>query len=444
MRCSLVFTMLILCPAICLAQDPSVDVKCNGLDSGVLIDPGSIARITFDVTAGSGAGNTVDVWVVTETPHGYFSYDGTGAYAGWAYGFGNVYYTGPLTDFSDTPFDGVPPEGHYTTFVAMDAWANGRLDVNLIFVLDSVDFLVGYPPPPGMVAIPAGTFEMGDHHGVGDPDEVPVHTVTLDAFFMDIYELTNSIYCDYLNSAYAQGLIEVRNGEVYKYGDTEPYLDTSSADGDSRIHWDGQVFTVEPGKEDHCLLEVSWYGAAAYCNWRSAQEGLTPCFDLEAWTCDFTVDGYRLPTEAEWEYAARGGEHNPYYKYPWGDPINGSCANYVNSGDPYETGPTPWTTPVGYYDGNQIPAGVDMVNGYGLYDMSGNIMVWCYDWYDGSYYSSSPSDNPRGPASGDYRVLRGGYWYYDTTKLRCAFRYRHYPDRRHNPYAIRVARSDFR
>jgi len=161
---------------------------------------------------------------------------------------------------------------------------------------------------------------------------------------------------------------------------------------------------------------VSWFGACTYANMASFYYGLTPCYDETTWACNFNADGHRLPTEAEWEYAARGGNHSPYTMYPWGDTINGSMANYSNSGDPYETGPYPWTTPVGYYDGNQIPAGVDMANGYGLYDMAGNVHEWCWDWYGDTYYSSSPGTNPTGPSSGypppPRRVFRGGSWGY--------------------------------
>ena len=135
------------------------------------------------------------------------------------------------------------------------------------------------------------------------------------------------------------------------------------------------------------MADVTWYGAAAYCNWRSQEEGYQQCYNLSTWECDFSKNGYRLPTEAEWEYAARGGEHKPYYRYPRSNSIDGSEANYWSSGDPYETGSYPWTTPVDYY-----PA-----NGYGLYDMAGNVWDWCNDWYSDTYYSSSPYNNPTGP-----------------------------------------------
>jgi formylglycine-generating enzyme required for sulfatase activity len=208
------------------------------------------------------------------------------------------------------------------------------------------------------------------------------------------------------------------------------YCETHSADPDSRIHWDGATFTVTGqelppddagNKTNHPMVEVSWFGAAAYSNWRSTQHGWQPCYDLSTWECDLTANGYRLPTEAEWEYAARGGEHNPYYKFPWGNDIDGSMANYVGSGDPYETDSPP-TTPVGYYDGEQIPSGSDMANGYGLYDIVGNVYEWCNDWYDSVYYSSSPCANPQGPVDGTERVLRGGSCLGEVTLLRCAVR----------------------
>lgn len=292
------------------------------------------------------------------------------------------------------------------------------------------------------ILIPGGEFEMGCHgEETGEscnPDELPVHTVYVSSFYMDVYEVTNEQYCAYLNSAYAQDLIEVIDGVVYKAGDSEGYCDTTTSSSYSRISWDGSNFGITAGKEDHPMVMVSWYGAVAYANWLSGQHTRTPCYDLDTWECDFAANGYRLPTEAEWEYAARGGEHNPYYVYPWGDAIDGSNANYHGSGDPFETGPYPWTTPVGYYDGGQTPAGEDMANGYGLYDMAGNVRDWCNDWYDADYYDSSPYDNPQGPASGTDRVLRGGAWLTDGYYLRCAYRLGFAPDGRLNSVGFRV------
>ena len=126
-----------------------------------------------------------------------------------------------------------------------------------------------------------------------------------------------------------------------------------------------------------------------------------------------------MPTESEWEYAARGGEYLPYTIYPFGDTIDGNQANYIGSGHPFAL-----SSPVGYYDGDQVisgmPVGADMANGFGLYDMSGNAMEWCGDRYGA--YSSLPSSNPTGPTTGSTRVLRGGSFYHGWNNLRSAER----------------------
>jgi sulfatase modifying factor 1 len=321
--------------------------------------------------------------------------------------------------------------------------------------VDIVDFaefqkVFGTPvAPPDMVLVPAGEFEMGDSFYEGDPNELPVHDVYLDAYYIDTYEVTNQQYADALNWAWDQGgLIHVSSGVVYQYGGTTyPYCDTHSADPDSRIHWDGNTFTVTAGKEDHPMVEVSWYGAVAFCNWRSTMEGRTPCYDLSTWTCDFDVDGFRLPTEVEWEKAAgwdpdlqahfRFGEHTNGCGY---NCLDGQRANYSSSGDPFETGPYPWTTPVGYYDGSDHGGTYqtqDAQSYYGCRDMSGNVWEWCHDWYSETYYSNSPYDNPTGPVSGTFRVLRGGYWYYAPYICRSAIRTGYLPDLRFYYYGFR-------
>ncbi len=294
------------------------------------------------------------------------------------------------------------------------------------FAVVAKQWLTGDPNiPDDMVYIPGGGFEMGDHFDPeGYDDELPLHAVLLDSFFMSKYEITNQQYCDYLNSAYPAQL-KVVSGVVYASSDDPcdyPYCDTTTSLSSSHITWNGSSFGVVPDKEDHPMVEVSWYGSVAYCNWRSSEEGKESCYNLSTWVCDLAKKGYRLATEAEWEYAARGGQHSPYYRYTWGDGIDGSMANYDVSGDPYETGDYPWTTPVGYYDGSQIPAGSDMANGYGLYDMAGNVWEWCNDWYDSDYYDTSPYDNPTGSVSGSYRVLRGGSWLLDAYDCRVANR----------------------
>ncbi len=171
------------------------------------------------------------------------------------------------------------------------------------------------------------------------------------------------------------------------------------------------------------MVTVSWYGAVAYCNWRSGEEGYESCYDLSTWVCNFSKHGYRLPTDAEWEYAAHGGNHNPYYRFPWSDTISHSQANY-NADQSYSYD---LSYPNGYHpDYNDVkpytsPVGSFAPNSYGLYDMAGNVWEWCNDWYDAEYYYESPYDNPTGPgpASG-VRILRGGCWRDDAYHCRVA------------------------
>jgi len=286
-----------------------------------------------------------------------------------------------------------------------------------------------------LVLIPEGQFEMGDHQGYQDPkhgsDEVPVHTVHLDPFYIQTTEVTNRHYCEFLNSALSRNIVEVKNGKVYGKGNDVLYCETRVSVPYSGIGWDGKQFSVLDNRKDHPMVGMLWEGAAAYCNWLSSRQELEPCYNTNTWKCDFTKNGFRLPTEAEWEYAGRGGKHEPYYMFPWGNDPDNSRANWPRSGDPYETGPYPWTTPVGFYDGNlhhkkdfnwpgrqETYQTKDGSNGYGLYDMAGNVWEWCNDLYFRPYYSMSPSRNPQGPESGSpmpdgkpYHVLRGGNWY---------------------------------
>jgi len=228
-----------------------------------------------------------------------------------------------------------------------------------------------------MVLIPTGEFQMGDISDTGywSINELPVHSVYIDAFYIDIYEVTFEKYDAFCNA-------------------------TSRTKPDD-YSW---------GRGTKPVIRVSWYDAIDYCNWLSEQEGLEMCYD-SSYNMDRTKKGYRLPTEAEWEKAARGGLSGK--RYPCGDSIDGSKANYGNAGDGYDN----LTAPIGIY-----PA-----NSYGLYDMAGNVWEWCYDWY-GSY-SSALQTNPTGPTTGSFRIARGGSWYYDNTSfLRCAYRYSIIPD----------------
>jgi formylglycine-generating enzyme required for sulfatase activity len=288
-----------------------------------------------------------------------------------------------------------------------------------------------------MVVVPGGEFEMGDHIGVIDPkhpsDEIPIHKVMISQFYIGKFDVTVGEYCDFLNSVIVQGQIKVSSGLVYLSAGKDVLFQTREADQYSRISWDGIRFGILDNRGNHPVTSVLWEGAAAYCNWLSMKDGYETCYNTSTWDCDFAKNGYRLPTEAEWEYAARGGQYSPYYNYSWGNEADKTKANWPRSGDPYETGPLPWTTPVGFYNG-QLQNKADFnwpsnqnayqtsngANGYGLYDMAGNVWQWCNDWYGRDYYAVSPAKNPTGPAileaspmpdGKPYHVLRGGNWY---------------------------------
>jgi formylglycine-generating enzyme required for sulfatase activity len=256
-----------------------------------------------------------------------------------------------------------------------------------------------------MVLIPAGEFEMGtaeseidqlvrDFASVGVQrswfeDEVPRHTVYLDAYYIDVYEVTNAQYAKFLNE-YGKNIDAVGH-ELLDIDSS--YIDSSYC----LIEKVGNTYKPKSGYENHPVIAVTWYGAAAYAQFY----------------------GKRLPTEAEWEKAARGGLVGK--RYPWGDNITHDDANYDGTG-----GKDQWsgTSPVGSF----------APNGYGLYDLAGNVWEWCADEYASDYYSKSPKNNPKGPGvaitfkNNDFtnvttrRALRGGTWY-DPLDLRCANRY---------------------
>jgi sulfatase modifying factor 1 len=376
------------------------------------------------------------------------------------YGDHNNDGTIDLTDYGALPTCLAGPGGGLGT--GCDAFDfDSDTDVD-IFDFAAFQRVFGTSIPEGMVLVPAGEFAMGDPWSEGGADELPVHTVYLSPYYIDAHEVTNQQYCDGLNWAYAEGdLIEVTGGVVYQYGSgsSYPYCDTNSADADSRIHWDGATFSVTAGKEDHPMVEVGWYGAVAYSNWRSAMEGKALCYDLSTWACNFGVVGYRLPTEAEWEKAAgwdpvqerhfRFGEHSDGCGYGC---LDGERANSAGSGDPYEVSSYPQTTPAVFYNG-ELHHKVDFgwpgsqtsyqtqnaQSYYGCYDMSGNVYEWCHDWHSSSYYSSSPGSNPTGPGSGTYRILRGGHWGYTPSYCRSAIRHLNLPAARYDDGGFRCA-----
>ena len=299
------------------------------------------------------------------------------------------------------------------------------------------------------VRIPGGNFLMGDQFGYIDlkhyTDEEPVHNVYISPLYMATTLATCREYCDYLNSALTNGSIEVRTNIVYAVGGTNVFFYTHDASSSSRIQFQNNSFTVLNSRDLHPVTSVRWFGAIAYCNWLSQQGGFDSCYNVTNGDVDFSKNGFRLPTEAEWEYAAHGGQTNPYVMFPWGmnTNANGTFANWENSYDPFEsTNDYPCTTPVGFYNGalrlksdynwpgSQLTYQTsDGSNPYGLYDMGGNVWEWCNDWYMNTYYAYCTNNNivtnPPGPtyAQADlfpsnsapgavaYRCLRGGTWW---------------------------------
>ena len=309
-------------------------------------------------------------------------------------------YTIPATALSGHIGAGVAPGVNRRIVWNAGADWNGQL-VNSAKVRVTASDGTTPAPPPGMVYIPAGVFQMGDNLD-GLTDALPLHNVTLDAFFMDRTEVAKELW---------QSVQAWSNGHGYSISVGSYYA------------------------AGHPVQSIYWYDMVKWCNARSEKDGLTPCYYTDAaqtviyktGNVDVTnamvkwpANGYRLPTEAEWEKAARGGVIG--LRYPWGNTINGSQANYSPSGDPFE-GNNPATTPGGYYNGSQTPSGVNMANGYGLFDMAGNVWEWCWDWYGGSYYSDATANsNPHGPTTGSERVLRGGSWGDSPNNSRCAVR----------------------
>jgi formylglycine-generating enzyme required for sulfatase activity len=232
-----------------------------------------------------------------------------------------------------------------------------------------------------MALIPAGSFQMGDALNEGQNDEFPVHTVYVDSFYMDVCEVTNAEYCVFLNE---QGN-QTEGGVAWLDIGSSGCLITKSAD----------QFVPKNGYEDHPVVAVTWYGARAYAQWT----------------------GKRLPTEAEWEKAARGGLVGK--RYPWGDedPAGGKC-NYAEYSGPLTSEMSNLLSGRG-----TLPVGSFEPNGYGLYDMAGNVSEWCSDWGDSGYYSNSPEKNPIGPETGGFRILRGGKFCSPPNSLRCADRW---------------------
>ena len=324
--------------------------------------------------------------------------------------------------------------------------ANDGIVNSLDFAILAEHWLLTAPNSDEMAFIPGGEYWMGDHFDEGWTDELPLHPVRLDAFYIGKYEVTNGQYCAFLNAAHDSNSVYVAGTFIMGTGNDKKYCGTSYNSLPSQILYADGVFTVldkdrgDPNNTDDPndmtndpVVSVTWYGAAAYCNWRSEQDGYQACYNLSTWECDFTKKGYRLPTETQWEYAARGGQDGG--RFPWYEPntISHEYANYESlhlEDEDYDVNPTSGYHPVWSRGDKQYtsPIGSFAPNGYGLYDIAGNASEWCNDWYSETYYESTPLDNPKGPESGQYRLLRGGNWDYTSQHCRVANRNAWFPD----------------
>ncbi len=245
------------------------------------------------------------------------------------------------------------------------------------------------------------TFNMGSNDG--DSEEKPVHSVTLTrAYAMNTHEVTNAQYAMLMNEALDRGWGTASTSTLRNVSGNQQEL--LNIDGSyCRIDYSGGNLVVQSGYGDHPVTEVTWYGAVAFAYYLNELEGREQTYSLGDWSVEQAKAGYRLPTEAEWEYAARGGASSKGYTYAGSNTASDVAWYSSNSGSS--------THPVGEKQANEL----------GLYDMSGNVWEWCWDWYGN--YSSGSQTNPMGPSSGSYRVGRGGSWFFGAGYLRSAFRY---------------------
>ena len=264
--------------------------------------------------------------------------------------------------------------------------------------------------PPEMLFVPGGSFEMGNpfNDGPGLPDEKPVHSVTLFDYEIGKFEVTNQQIAEVYNWAWDNGRItDVTDRFVIAHDVTLVWINATA----SQVSFVGEEFLVETKDGvfmgDFPVVEITWYGAVAFCNWLSEMHGLEPTYDTSTWQCDRTRNGYRLPTEAEWERAASwtGSEHLTYGT----GSHNIDCTRAtINRCNPFGFSFKPLLTPVGFFNGDN--GTIHSQSPIGAYDMSGNASEWVHDWYDENYYASSPGVDPDGPATGTHKVRRGGSW----------------------------------
>lgn len=249
------------------------------------------------------------------------------------------------------------------------------------------------------VSIPAGSFKMGSTENdtavwEHSRDEYPQHSVYLDAFSISKYEITNAQFKAFMDAGgYTNSA----------YWSTEGWTWRVTNDVTAPYYWQNGYENCGPGFPNHPISYIYWYEADAFCRWA----------------------GGNLPTEAQWEKAARGTDSSNCW--PWGAVWD---ASKCNSG--YNVLPDTFvhSSPAGFFSAGQSP--------YGVFDMTGNVLEWCNDWYASDYYAASPSSNPAGPASGTSKVYRGGSWFFEDNSCRVAKRKYSNPDGINEGYGLRV------
>jgi formylglycine-generating enzyme required for sulfatase activity len=312
-----------------------------------------------------------------------------------------------------------------TASLSSPTWvtASNAVTVNAVTVTNSAPSgyfrLLQSTNPTGIVLIPAGSFKMGNFIAFNNFYNTTATNDTdiSDANPTNVY--VSSFYMDMNLVSYSQWLAVNNYATNHGYG-----FDNAGA-----------------GKATNAPVQtVNWYDCVKWCNARSQLAGLAPVYytdagltqvytngDTDGVYVNWTANGYRLPTEAEWEKAARGGLTGN--RFPWGNIISESQANYGGGDDPsYDVGPSGYNS-IGLIGGSPYtsPVGSFAPNGYGLYDMAGNVFEWCWDWY-GTPYGQPTTNNPTGAGSGSgLRVLRGGYWSFGAAFARCANRYNYFP-----------------
>ena len=358
--------ILTACPPVSANRPPVVSHVYAAQQTGT-----NLVEITYDVHDADGDALTVRVWI---------SDDG-----------GHTFRVQARSFEGDVGDETSPGRGK----VIM--WDAGR-DLPEVF---DTNYRIKVMADDGAIEqVLAGAFTMGSDEGTGGAQ--PAHQVVLDAYSIDRYEVTNAAFkqfvdaTGYVTAAEKNGASWTHNGRLWMPTEGAYWRAPEGSESDLS------------DKMDHPVVHVSWEDARAYCAWA----------------------GKRLPTEAEWEKAAKGTEDRIY---PWGDTWDGAKCNHGMSDEPYydEQDGYRRTAPVGSFASGMSP--------YGVHDMAGNVWEWTGDWYDRKYYAESPRENPQGPESGKYRVVRGGSWGTVKISARTTFRARFVPDRTRDAVGFRCA-----